>query len=295
MELNDLEIFRSVAKHGSMSKAAAELGYVQSNVTSRIRALEEEFGVRLLDRSPRGASLRPEGERLLLYTDRIHEWIEQAKLDVPSAGRRPLRIGASQTLTAAYLQEVLLDPEGGAQLFTRTLDELSAMLDGGELDLILVNREPEGARRWIRMFEADEHIGWAAGSSVSAQAAGSAFPPELPVLAARDPLCPYRRQTLNWLAETDSPRRLIEADTLDSVIAIVESGRGIALLPRKLHTPRMREAEMPGFREEAVKIAVYARVELPEFTEQKIEEFCRNLQSMIEQDANGPIQTGETA
>lgn len=295
MELNDLEIFRSVAKHGSMSKAAAELGYVQSNVTSRIRALEEEFGVRLLDRSPRGASLRPEGERLLLYADRIHEWIEQAKLDVPSAGRRPLRIGASQTLTAAYLQEILLDPDGGAQLFTRTLNELSGMLDRGELDLILVNREPEGAARWTRMFEAYEHIGWTVGSSVSAQMAGSALPPELPVLAARDPLCPYRRQTLNWLAETDSPRRLIEADTLDSVVAIVESGRGIALLPRKLHTARMREAEMPGFREEAVKIAAYARAELPESAERKIEGFCRNLQDMIKQDANGPIKTGETS
>lgn len=57
----------------------------------------------------------------------------------------------------------------------------------------------------------------------------------------------------------------------------------------------MRETEMPRFREEAVKIVVYARAELPEFAERKIEEFCRNLQGMIEQDANGPIKTGETA
>lgn len=43
MELRDLQIFQSVADQGSVSSAAKELNYVQSNVTTRIKQLENEL------------------------------------------------------------------------------------------------------------------------------------------------------------------------------------------------------------------------------------------------------------
>ena len=43
MELRDLQIFQSVADQGSVSSAAKELNYVQSNVTARIKQLENEL------------------------------------------------------------------------------------------------------------------------------------------------------------------------------------------------------------------------------------------------------------
>ena len=43
MELRDLQIFKSVADQGSVSSAAKELNYVQSNVTARIKQLENEL------------------------------------------------------------------------------------------------------------------------------------------------------------------------------------------------------------------------------------------------------------
>ena len=43
MELRDLQIFQSVADRGSVSGAAKELNYVQSNVTARIKQLENEL------------------------------------------------------------------------------------------------------------------------------------------------------------------------------------------------------------------------------------------------------------
>ena len=44
MDAADLRMFQSVASTGSMSKAAHELNTVQSNVTARIKSLEEEVG-----------------------------------------------------------------------------------------------------------------------------------------------------------------------------------------------------------------------------------------------------------
>ena len=59
MELSDLEIFRSVALEGGVSRAAERLHRVQSNISTRIRQLEDRLGVRLFLRQSRGLSLTP--------------------------------------------------------------------------------------------------------------------------------------------------------------------------------------------------------------------------------------------
>ena len=65
MESQELRIFREVARAGSISKAAVHLGYVQSNVTARIKKLEEELNAVLLIRHSKGVTLTAEGERLI--------------------------------------------------------------------------------------------------------------------------------------------------------------------------------------------------------------------------------------
>ena len=54
MELRDLQIFKSVANNGSVSHAAKELNYVQSNVTARIKLLEKELKTPLFYRHKKG-------------------------------------------------------------------------------------------------------------------------------------------------------------------------------------------------------------------------------------------------
>ena len=65
MDVADLRIFATVARTGGMSKAALELNKDQSNVTARIKALEEQLGVALFERSNRGAALTAAGRWLL--------------------------------------------------------------------------------------------------------------------------------------------------------------------------------------------------------------------------------------
>ncbi|PTX64998.1 regulatory helix-turn-helix LysR family protein [Melghirimyces profundicolus] len=64
MELQDLKVFRKVAETGNISRAAKELGYVQSNVTARIRRLEEELATTLFHRHSRGVTLTSAGRSL---------------------------------------------------------------------------------------------------------------------------------------------------------------------------------------------------------------------------------------
>jgi LysR family transcriptional regulator, cell division regulator len=68
MDAADLRIFESVARNGSMNRAALELHTVLSNVTARVRLLEEELGAPLFHRYHRSVELTAAGRRLLPFS-----------------------------------------------------------------------------------------------------------------------------------------------------------------------------------------------------------------------------------
>jgi LysR family transcriptional regulator, cell division regulator len=78
MESGDLRVFEAVARLGSITAASDELHTVQSNVTARIRALENELGVVLFRRHSRGVVLTRAGERLLPYAMKIGHLLKDA-------------------------------------------------------------------------------------------------------------------------------------------------------------------------------------------------------------------------
>src|SRR3990172_3220195 len=79
MDARQLEIFVKVAELGSFSKAAGALFLTQPTVSEHIRGLEEELGVRLLDRLGRGAAPTKAGQLLLGYGRRILELHREAR------------------------------------------------------------------------------------------------------------------------------------------------------------------------------------------------------------------------
>jgi DNA-binding transcriptional LysR family regulator len=111
MEAADLRIFEAVARTGSMNRAANELNTVQSNVTARIKALEEQLGAILFDRTNRGVSLTPAGQRLLPYVHRVTCVLNDAQRAVIDEGvpSGPLTIGSLETTAALRLAPLLTD------------------------------------------------------------------------------------------------------------------------------------------------------------------------------------------
>jgi DNA-binding transcriptional LysR family regulator len=105
MENFRLTVFRAVARHLSFSRAAEELLLTQPAVTLQIKALEEEMGVPLFDRSGGRIALTPGGAALLPYAEQMKTIGEQAITAIAAvygdhAGE--LTVGASQTI-AQYL------------------------------------------------------------------------------------------------------------------------------------------------------------------------------------------------
>src|SRR5436190_7753046 len=79
MDTRDLATFAAVARLGGMGRAARALNTVQSNVTQRIRRLEQSLGVALFERSRSGARLTAAGTRLVPYAAHLDALLEEAR------------------------------------------------------------------------------------------------------------------------------------------------------------------------------------------------------------------------
>jgi DNA-binding transcriptional LysR family regulator len=110
MDLRQLEIFVKVAELGSFSKAAEALFLTQPTVSEHIRALEEELGIRLLDRLGRGAAPTKAGQLLVGYARRILELRREARQALDQFQGRmsgELLVGAS-TIPGEYVLPALI-------------------------------------------------------------------------------------------------------------------------------------------------------------------------------------------
>ena len=119
MDLDALHIFRTVAEQGGITRAAAKLNRVQSNVTTRVKQLEERLGTQLFLRERRKLTLSPEGRLLLAYADELLRLSSEAQAAVKSGTPRGMfRIGTLESTAAARLPPILsryhLEYPGGA-------------------------------------------------------------------------------------------------------------------------------------------------------------------------------------
>ena len=235
----ELGVFAAVAKAGSIGRAAERLNTVQSNVTQRVRALEERLGVPLFHRSKRGVTLTTAGARLLPYATRVAELLEEARL-VTRDGAVPggeLRIGAMETVAAFRLPPILGH-------YAALYPEVEVTLDTGPTEHLIegvLRRDIDGA--------------FVAGPVAHADLeATDVFDEELvlvtsPRVASVEDLrrdsrhagkiiafragCSYRQRTEEFLARAGLlGLSRMEIGTLDGMIGCVAAGVGFAILPR---------------------------------------------------------------
>ena len=249
MNATDLKVFEAVARAGAMNRAAAELNTVQSNVTARIRQLEDGLGVALFVRHARGVALTPAGQRLLPFAQRVGALLEEAVRAArddgsPSGG---LIIGSLETTTALRLSPILARyaaayPDVDLALHTGTTAEL--------IDRVLARRL-EGAFVCgpVEHPDLDEEV---------------IFHEELVILTApaitslgdllgRSDLktivlragCSYRQRLDEVLTRRGIafPRQL-EFGTLEAIFGCVSGGLGLTLLPKSLIGAVWREGRV---------------------------------------------------
>jgi DNA-binding transcriptional LysR family regulator len=109
LDLLKLKTFLVLAATSSFTRAAAELGYSQSSVTTHIQSLERELGVPLFDRFGRKVLLTEIGRQMLDYANRLLALAEEAKAAVRKQGNwgGPLSVGAPEAVITYRLPDVL--------------------------------------------------------------------------------------------------------------------------------------------------------------------------------------------
>lgn len=150
MELQTLTYFLAVIDKGSFSAAARTLNITQPALTKRIRALEDELGVPLFDRLPRGVSPTAYGESLARRARLIRREVDNAGAEIDSLrGARTgnVRIGAGPSWVNDLLPRAIAgvhrdQPEIQFQVFQLQDERMFAGLRYGELDIVVAAVPP---------------------------------------------------------------------------------------------------------------------------------------------------------
>ena len=146
MDLSYIRTFLHVAEVGNFTKAAEDLEYAQSTVTSQIQALEKELGFPLFERMGRKCYLTDAGRDFLTYANDIQYILQKASNLKSQSEDTPisLRIGILESLlfsTVIDLVPLFKAKYTKADLFLRigTAAELTEMLKQNQLDMIYIS------------------------------------------------------------------------------------------------------------------------------------------------------------
>ncbi|MFG3256567.1 LysR family transcriptional regulator [Streptomyces sp. NPDC048172] len=142
-ELGALELLLAVARLGSLGRAARETGVSQPAASGRIRSMEAQLGVTLLERSPRGSRLTPAGTLVTDWARRIVEAAEAFDAGVTALRDRRdsrLTVAASMTIAEYLLPSWLIAlrtarPDTAVSLRAGNSAAVAALLLGGDADV----------------------------------------------------------------------------------------------------------------------------------------------------------------
>ena len=238
IDLDSLEIFRTVVQEGGVIRAARKLNRVQSNVTTRIKQLEQRLGQALFRKQGRGLVLSPEGELLLSYAQRLFRLADEAESEVKS-GRATgvFRIGSLESTAGSRLAPILSrfhrqHPGVVVELVTGTTGALLQRVQNFEIEAAFVSEPftPGGLSR-RKVFDEELVLITATDLPAVRRAADLAGM----TLIAFASGCSYRKRLEDWLGGSGVlPARTLEFASYQAMIACVAAGTGFAMVPASL-------------------------------------------------------------
>lgn len=235
LDLESLEIFRAVVRQGGVVRAAEALHRVPSNVTTRLKQLEERLGVALFRRQGRGLALTAAGERLRGHAERLLQLADEAEQALrDGAAHGPLRLGSLESAAGSRLPALLTayhraQPQVRVDLQTGTTGALLQRLAAWEIEAAFVSEPFTAPDLNTRPAFSEELVLVTALDHPPVQR-----PSDLGefTLIAFAHGCSYRQRLQEWLgAGQVLPARTLDMGSYPAIIACVAAGTGCAIVP----------------------------------------------------------------
>lgn len=235
MELSDLRIFTQVVNSGGITAAAEALHRVPSNVTARIKKLEQNLDKTLFIREHNRLRISPAGEQLLPYAQQLLALAQEtltAMGDTKVSG--VLKLGAMEAVAATRLVQPVMQfhqryPEVDLEIKTAPTGELIARVLEGEIDLALVADPPQDSRlHATAVFEEQLVI-------VSCLSHRDIREPQdlsnSPTFMGFSASCAYRNRLTQWIKRSGNVSKVVEISSYHTLLSCVAAGMGIGIVP----------------------------------------------------------------
>lgn len=233
LDIDLLRSFVTVVECGGFSRAGQRLHRQQSTVSLQIRRLERSVGATLLRREPRHVVVTREGEIILDYARRMLALNDEliARVHEPTLAG-VVRLGAPEDFATTHLPEILsafthAHPGVALDVTCELTLPLLERFRRGELDLVLVKREPQEPADGIRVWR--EPLVWAAAHRDVAERPGP-----LPLVVSPPP-CVYRKRATDALDGAGRAWRIgYTCTSLAGTLAAVRAELGVTVLPKEM-------------------------------------------------------------
>lgn len=267
MDIKNIETFIRVVELNSFTKAAEDLGYVQSTVTMQIRQLEQELGLQLFDRIGKNIFLTSQGLEFLTYANTI----VQAKIEACTIGKNPynaqgvFRIGTATSLFPSTLQFALpayrrLYPNITLQIQSDRHMDAATYLSENKVDMLYrsgpLNLEPNFSCHYKReeevVFVASSNHPLAKRDSVSLK---EIFEYEF-IVTELDGIC---YTMLRKLAATHgfTVRHNLIIDALSALLLLLVQSESISFLPEYYISSAVDDGSLQKIHVDGIEPQVY--------------------------------------
>lgn len=258
MEIRQLEIFRALAEELHFTRAAARVHCVQSNVTTQIRAMEQELGTRLFDRLAKRVVLTEAGRRFLPYAEKILSSLNEAHAAVSegSVPAGPLHIGAPESVLTYRLPEVLrrfrkLYPK--VELTFRPYSDCGVVhaIETGKLDAVVWMKDTVDDDRLKFLRLRTERVLFIAEPKHALALKRKVFPKDLSgqTLLLTEGGCAYRKKLDELMSLMNiRPGNITEFSGVEAIKECVILGMGLGLLPEIVVAKELARKQLVALR-----------------------------------------------
>ena len=242
MDLRQLNAFLTISKLQNFTAAANELGYAQSTVTTQIKLLEEELGVRLFERMGKSISLTYEGTKLIPYAKQMLKLDNDIRTAVFNEEKPSgtLVIGAAESLCVLRLPKILkeyknLYPEVDISLTFGNCSTFRDMLKNNLIDIAFSLGRKIDSEDFIADTEIEEEMLLLSNTSNPLVHKDKIYPIDLKdqFFILTDKGCSYRAALETILKENNiKPKIALETSSVQAIKQFTISGLGITMLPK---------------------------------------------------------------